>query len=197
MPISAAHLGYAISAFSARLLKHMKALGAEYNAEEHASFMAVWRYVGYLMGIPETILFQDASDALDLYDVALMCEPTVPIESMVMANSLVNSAPLIAGVMDPAGRRKLAHYLYWISRGLIGKETSDALMYPSLSSFGAIRWFKVEQRYKNILNMLPFGRSKDSNFSRFTTLLEASLFDGEGIRYALPDHVYSEESSQW
>ena len=52
VPISAAHLGYAVSAFSARLLKHMKTLGAEYNAEEYDSFMAVWRYTGYLMGIP-------------------------------------------------------------------------------------------------------------------------------------------------
>ena len=52
-PISAAHLGYAISAFSARLLKHMKTLGATYNDEEYASFMAIWRYSGKLMGIPE------------------------------------------------------------------------------------------------------------------------------------------------
>ena len=37
MPISAAHLGYAVSAFSARLLKHMRTLGAEYNDEEYAS----------------------------------------------------------------------------------------------------------------------------------------------------------------
>ena len=66
VPISGAHLGYAVSAFSARLLKHMKTLGAEYNAEEHDSFMAVWRYTGYLMGIPETILFHDATEALKL-----------------------------------------------------------------------------------------------------------------------------------
>ena len=74
-PISMAHLGYAISSFSARLLKHMKTLGAKYNDEEYASFMAVWRYSGYLMGIPETILFHDGAEALKLYDVGLMCEP--------------------------------------------------------------------------------------------------------------------------
>ena len=39
--ISAAHLGYAISAFSARLLKHMKTLGAKYNSEEYDS---LWRF---------------------------------------------------------------------------------------------------------------------------------------------------------
>ena len=107
-PVSAAHLGYAVSAFSARLLKHMKTLGAGYNEEEYASFMAVWRYSGYLMGIPETILFRDAEEALKLYRVGLMCEPDPEIESVVMAHSLVNSAPLIAGVTDPKGRHSLA-----------------------------------------------------------------------------------------
>ena len=66
VPLSAAHLGYAISSFLARLLKHMKTLGANYSDEEHDSFMAVWRYSGYLMGIPETILYRDADEALKL-----------------------------------------------------------------------------------------------------------------------------------
>ncbi len=196
-PISAAHLGFAISAFSARLLKHMKTLGASYSDEEYASFMAVWRYTGYLMGIPESILFRDADEALKLYEVGLMCEPDAPIESVVMAHSLVNSAPLIAGMTEPAARRNLARYVYRISRGLIGKGTADSLMYPQLSCFGVVEWFRVQQRYGPILGKLLPGRREDSNFARFTSLLDTSLFDEEGIRYALPDHVYAEESSKW
>ena len=196
-PISAAHLGFAVSAFSARLLKHMKTLGARYNDEEYASFMAVWRYTGYLMGIPESILFRDADEALKLYDVGLMCEPDSPIESVVMAHSLVNSAPLIAGITEPDGRRHLARYVYRISRGLIGKETADSLMYPQLSSFGVVEWFRIQQRYGPILGKLLPGRREDSNFARFTSLLDTSLFDEEGIRYSLPDNVYAEESSKW
>ena len=196
-PISAAHLGFAVSAFSARLLKHMKTLGARYNDEEYASFMAVWRYTGYLMGIPESILFRDADEALKLYDVGIMCEPDSPIESVVMAHSLVNSAPLMAGMTEPDARRHLARYVYRISRGLIGKETADSLMYPQLSSFGVVEWFRIQQRYGPILGKLLPGRREDSNFARFTSLLDASLFDEEGIRYSLPDNVYAEESSKW
>ena len=196
-PISAAHLGYAISAFSARLLKHMKTLGASYNDEEYASFMAVWRYTGYLMGIPETILFRDADEALRLYDVGLMCEPDSQIESIVMAHSLVNSAPLIAGITEPAERRVLAGYVYRIARGLLGKETSKSLMFPTHSAFGVLWWFKMQRRYGYILNKLSPSRRQNSDFTRFTSLLDTSLFDEEGIRYTLPDHVYAEESSQW
>ena len=196
-PISAAHLGYAISAFSARLLKHMKTLGAQYNDEEYDSFMAVWRYSGYLMGIPETILFRDANEALRLWEIALTCEPDFPLESVVMAHSLVNSAPLIAGRTEPAARRELAGYVYRVSRGLIGNEFADSLMYPPFSSFGAVWWFRIQQRYGKILSKLFPKRRQDSNFTRFTSLLDTSLFDEEGIRYTLPDHVYAEESTKW
>ena len=193
-PISAAHLGYAISAFSARLLKHMKTLGASYNKEEYDSFMAVWRYSGHIMGIPQTILFQDADEALKLWKIALMCEPDSPIESIVMAHSLVNSAPLIAGAVEPEARRSLARYVYRLSRGLIGKEFAESLMYPPLSPFGAVWWFRTQQRYGHILNKLLPGRREESNFTKFTSLLSTSLFDEEGIRYTLPDRVYAEES---
>ena len=196
-PICAAHLGYAISAFSARLLKHMKTLGAQYNDEEYDSFMAVWRYSGYLMGIPETILFRDADEALRLREIALTCEPDSPLESVVMAHSLVNSAPLIAGRTEPADRRELAGYVYRVSRGLIGNEFADSLMYPPFSSFGAIWWFRMQQRYGKVLSKLFPKRRQDSNFTRFTSLLDTSLFDEEGIRYTLPDNVYSEESTKW
>ena len=199
-PISTAHLGYAISAFSARLLKHMKTLGAEYNDDEYDSFMAVWRYSGYLMGIPETILFHDADEALKLWKVALTCEPDSPLESVVMAHALVNSAPLIAGRSEPAARRELAGYVYRVSRGLIGNEFATSLKYPPISSVGAagaVWWFRMQQRYGKILSRLMPWRHQDSNFVRFTSLLDTSLFDEEGIRYTLPDNVYAEESVKW
>ncbi len=149
------------------------------------------------MGIPETILFRDADEALRLWEIALMCEPDPPLESVVMAHSLVNSAPLIAGMTGPDERRRLAKYVYKVSRGLIGREVSDSLMYPPIPTFGAVWWFRMQQRYGKVLSKLFRGRHQDSNFVRFTSLLDASLFDEEGIRYTLPDHVYAEESRQW
>ncbi len=197
LPVSGAHLGFAVSTFSARLLQHMKTLGAKYSDEEYASFMAVWRYAGYLMGIPESILFHDADEALELYDIGHMCEPDAPIESVVMAHALVNSAPLIAGKTEPADRQHLAQYVYRVSSSLIGKQQADALMYPSLSSFGVVWWFKMQQRYGGIIRKLLPGRHDSSSYARFTALLETSTFDESGIKYNLPDHVYAEESDQW
>ena len=55
----------------------------------------------------------------------------------------------------------------------------------------------MQQRYGHILDKLLPGRRQNSNFTRFTSLLDTSLLDEEGIRYTLPDHVYAEESTKW
>jgi len=193
-PISSAHLGFAIAAFSARLLKHMKTLGASYTEEESRSFMDVWRYSGYLMGIPETILFRDMQDALKLYDIGLMCEPEPSMESIAMAHSLVNSAPLIAGAANPSKRRELARYVYRVSTGLIGKRTAESLKFPKVPVFGVVGWFRFRTRLGAVLDGVIRGRRAASSFNRFGYLLAGSTYDPEGIEYRMPDHVYSERT---
>ena len=51
-PVSAAHLGFAISVFSKRLLEYSLQVGARFNREERESVLAVWRYTDYLMEYP-------------------------------------------------------------------------------------------------------------------------------------------------
>ena len=74
-PVSAAHLGFAISVFSMRLLEYSMAVGARYNKEEQESVLAIWRYSGYIMGIPETILYTTGAEAQKIYEIGYMCEP--------------------------------------------------------------------------------------------------------------------------
>ena len=196
-PISAAHVGYAITAFSARLLKHLRSLGAVFDDEERASFMQVWRYSGHLMGIPETILFRDEEEALRLFEIGTVCEPEPNIEAIAMASSLVNSAPLIIGIDEPEERQRLSRYVFTISRALIGRELADQLHYPSSTTFGVLAWFRLQERYYRILSRLFPRRIQESSFSRFTSLLDASGYDEGGITYGLPDHAHAEESSRW
>ena len=196
-PISAEHVGYAITAFSARLLKHLKSLGAVFDDEERASFLQVWRYSGYLMGIPETILYRDEDEALRLYEIGTLCEPDPEVEAVAMASALVNSAPLIIGIDEPEERQRLARYVFTISRALIGNELADQLHYPKSPTRGVLAWFRMQERYHRLLYRLFPKRVQASSFSRFTSLLDASGYDEAGISYGLPDHVHAEESSRW
>lgn len=197
LPLSAAHLGLAVANFSARLLHHMKRLGADYTDEEYESFMAVWRYSGYLMGIPETILYRDPEEALGIYEIGSICEPGVQDESIVMAHALINTAPLFAGRREPRQRRALANYIFRISHSLIGDELARSLLYPSGSTFGVLGWFRWQRQYGHILDKLFPGHRGKTDFNHFTSLLDVSHFDEDGIRYALPRHVYAEESGDW
>lgn len=197
VPLSAAHVGYAITAFSARLLKHLRSLGATYSDEEAAGFMATWRYSGHLMGIPDTILFSDEAEALRLFAVGGMCEPEPDEASIVLANALVNSAPLVVGIDDPVERRNLAKYVYKVSRAMIGHDLADKLHYPKQSTFGVLGWFRFQSTYDRLLRRYVPKYKRRNNFTSFTTLLSGSRYDDEGITYRMPDHVYAERSSRW
>ena len=197
LPISSAHLGYAVTSFSARLLDHMKRLGADYTDEERKSFMAIWRFTGHVMGIPPTILFRDEEDARHLHQIGSMCEPPPSLESIVMANALINSAPLVIEVTDPSERRKMASYVFKVSRALIGNTLADQLMYPPDPNFGTLFLFRMQQKYKRLFAKLGRRSMENSSLTRFASLLEASVLEETGISYRLPDHIYSEESSPW
>ena len=194
-PISAAHVGFSIAAFSARLLRHLDRLGATFNDEERRSFMAVWRYSGYLMGVPETILFQDENDALEIFRVGRVCEPPPSMESIALASSLINSAPLFAGLDDRNKRRKLARYIEQISRALIGNDLADELRFSKSRTFGTLWKFRTLNRIERMMDkVIPYLSRENANF---TAILEVSMYDKEGIGYLLPDNVYAERSSQW
>ena len=196
-PISSAHLGFAITAFSARLLYHLKRLGGKFDEADAESFMAVWRYTGHLMGIPETILFRDREEALKLFEVGGVCEPPPDFESVAMANALINSAPLIVGIDDPDTRRGLAKFVFKISRALIGNDLANQLRYPPDSTLGVLLMYRLQERYGPVMRKVIPALGKTSASSNFTYLLEASAFDEAGISYRLPDHVHAEEGGKW
>ena len=195
-PISAAHLAFAASAFSARLLKHSRRIGVPFSKEESDSFMMIWLYSAYLMGIPETILPHSEAEALKLYDVARICEPYPDFESVIMANALVSSVPLLLGLtMDDEGAevRKLA---YTVARAFIGDELADQLKFPPANTRGIIGKMWLNTKLGRFKRGLVPGKSRADRFNNFSGLVEVSVYD-DSISYRLPDHVYSEQSKRW
>ena len=195
VPLSSAHVGFAICAFSARLLAHMKALGASFDEDERKAFMQIWRYSGYLMGIPESILYQDEDDALELFAIGRVCEPPVSMESIAMAWSLINSAPLLSGTVDSEERKKLSELISRVSRVLIGDELADDLSLPKASQTMTMMQFKLFnliEKTSSILDRMNLEKRYD-----IAKILQLSHYGTQGISYRLPDHYYDEESSEW
>ena len=193
-PLSSAHLGFAISVFSKRLLEYSMLVGAQFTKEEQKSVLAVWRYAGYVMGIPESILYATAADAERVYKVAYLCEPPPEPDSVTVANMLIQSIPSVANVKDPAEQKKLVRLAYRLSRALIGDRLATAFGYPKKSPWDIGTLFQYRTKQRVLRSLAGSQRVRAHNF---TQLLQISVYDDEGLSYRMPDHVRSVESSQW
>ena len=194
-PVSAAHLGFAISVFSKRLLEYSLLVGAKFSKEEKESVLAVWRYAGYLMGIPETILYINGADAEKIYKISYMCEPPPDAESIAVANMLIQAIPAVADVTDPTERDNVVALAYRLSRALIGNKLADQFGFPKTTALqGLLTLFsyRMKQRLQRFLKKKQLVRSEN-----FTQLLQISVYDEEGLSYRMPNHVYTSRSIKW
>ncbi len=191
-PLSAAHLGFAISVFSKRLLDYAQLVGASFTEQEKTSILDVWRYSGYLMGIPESILYEDGAEADRIYRIANMCEPPPDSDSAAMANALIGAIPGIVDISDDREREQVIALAYKLSRALIGNELAGDFQYPPTRTFGTLFGFRLKQRLQRWQKSGLVVRA--DNFSQ---LLQISVYEESGLTYNLPDHVKHEKSQPW
>ena len=195
VPLHAAHLGYAAACFSARTIVHAESVGVSFTREEKDSICAIWRYTAYIMGIPQSITFKSYAEALEMHKVGNTCEPPMTEESIIMANALINSAPLVAGVTDRAQRRIMVEReIYPVSRALIGNDLADRLRFPKSRKMALLWQFRMLQRIRRWMAKL---RGKSVTAENFGTMLAISAYDDAGINYNMPDHERAEMSSKW
>ena len=195
-PISAAHVLLAGAAFSGRLMRHVATLGGDFTREEREAYVHVWRYTGLLMGIPEEIIFDDEASAMRAFEVGAMCEPPADYDAIIMANSIVNSAPVIIGVTEPAERRKLARVVTQASRELIGDTLADTFLFPSRRR-KVVPWMRFKHRGRRVVRKTLPRWSRKLDLDRFTYLMEFASFDKMEYSYKLPTSLYDERSSDW
>ena len=191
-PLSAANLGLAISVFSRRLLDFAALLGARFSQEEEDSILAVWRYSGFLMGIPESILYTNGREAREIHRIAFLCEPPPDADSVAMANALINAIPKVANISDPVEKRKTIALAYRVSRALIGKKLADDFEYPNPPAFATLFGYRMKQRMLRWMKSTGLIRA-----GNFTKMLEISIYDDEGVSYRMPDHIKHRSSSPW
>ena len=192
-PLSAAHMAYATASFSGLLLKRAAMLGVTLSDEERSSFMQVWRYSAHLMGVPHDLLFTSEEEALYLHRIGATCEPPPTMESIILANGLINSAPIVAGFTEPKSRRALARKIYRISRAMIGDDLADQLNYPPMNTRGTLELLRLKNGAERILYRIAPSLGARRRASQFQTMLTVSLYGEQGASYRLPEHTHAEQ----
>ena len=196
-PLSTAHMLLGAAAFSGRLMHHVARLGGDFSREEQEAYVHVWRYTGLVMGIPEAIMFHDHPSACRIFQIAAMCEPPPDDDAIIMANSIINSAPILLGFTETEERRKMAAFIYQVSRELIGNDLADSFRFPESRLVKQIPLLFIRNRAEKLV-MKAFPRLlANRSIKRFNALLDASDLGETGHSYALPTTLHDEDSQQW
>ena len=197
LPLSAAHMMLGAAAFSGRLLQHVARLGGDFSDREREAYVHVWRYTGLIMGIPDRIMFQDFASAVRAFEIGALCEPPPDFDAIIMANSIVNSAPIVLGFTEPKERRAMATYMYQVSRELIGDDLADELRFRRGKLKKEIPLLRVrnfvDRMLRKVLPPLAAYRSR----KRFRNMLEVSDLGQYEVSYNLPSSVFEEDSRAW
>ena len=173
-------------------MEYSQQVGARFSKEESESVLSVWRYAGYLMGIPETILYTTGAEAEEMYKIGYMCEPVPDADAIAVANGLIQAIPAVADVTDPVEKKRLTDLAYRLSRALIGNQLADRFQFPKTSTLGTLFVYRMKQRLQRWLTGGQLVRA-----GNFTQLLQISVYDEDGLSYKMPDHVKHSMSSSW
>ena len=195
VPLSAAHIGgISLYQFSIRSYEHAMAMGSAFSLEERASMIKIWRYVGHVIGVPDTILFSNETDARRIREISRLCEPPPDDDSISVVSAFFEAALKLVRVKTERQKKKLRMYAYRLSRALIGNELADIYGFPNTNRNRHLVLFYVRTKLR--LTKILAGASLMQK-EAFTKFFEASQYDKEGISYRMPDHVHSAHQSPW
>ena len=196
MPLSAAHMLLGAAAFSGRLMQHVERLGGDFNAEEREAYVHVWRYTGLVMGIPDAIMFHDEASACRAFVTGVLCEPLPEDDEIIMANSIINSAPIVLGFTEPRERCAKAESFYQVSRELIGNYMADLFRFPAGKRIRILPFMRLKYCVERVIQKLYLRWFHHHDFTHFDIILKTSNLGKYEISYKLPTALHDEDETQ-
>lgn len=143
MPMAHSDGLYAISYdFTQAMVDPLLAVGVRFSDQEIEDIYALWRYIGWVMGVPEQLLHRDAAHGRQLADIYLSLDPGPDDECRRLVRQLIelatqegDEAPnldvfpkVVTALFPPLRLRKL---LYGFTRYWAGDEVADDLGVPN------------------------------------------------------------------
>lgn len=97
--------------FSLVFLQSLKKLGNTISDEEEKGHFHLWKYIGYLLGIPEELLPNDKKQATEYFYLWTSIQPPADEDSILLAHSLLNES-LENPILKFSFQRKNLRYLH-------------------------------------------------------------------------------------
>lgn len=119
--------------FSLTFLLGLKKLAMHISEEEELGLFHLWKYVGYLIGIPPQYIPDNAKQATEQFYLWTTIQPSSDEDSVMLAQSLLNEN-LESTIYKQMYKRRRLRYLHiccnWF---LLDKETNERLQIPDVS----------------------------------------------------------------
>lgn len=120
--------------FSLVFLYSLKKLGNTFSEQEEKGLFHLWKYVGYLLGIPEDLLPDDKKQATEYFYLWTSVQPPADKDSVLLAHSLLNES-LENPILKFNFQRRNLRYLHicctWF---LLDNEVCERLEIPKVKN---------------------------------------------------------------
>ena len=118
--------------FSLVFLHSLYKLGNTFSEEEEKGHFHLWKYVGYLLGIPEDLLPNDKKQATEYFYLWTSIQPSSDKDSVLLAHSLLNESlenPILQYKFQRTNLRYLHICCTWY---LLGDDVCKRLQIPNV-----------------------------------------------------------------
>ncbi len=196
-PVNSAHISLGAVGLSETVMFIARELGASISEEESDGYMEIWKYVGWLMGVPDVFMpyLEKEDSARHFREVAHTCDRLPGEKSSELVNGIIKAVPDVAGIDDPSEKEKVTSLISRVSRVLLG-DRARGMNFPKQSTFGVLPALRMQLKLKMLSSkLLPSGKSFVAD--GFAEALKQSVYDAAGISYRLPDAVKDVDSKPW
>lgn len=135
LPINITDTAYGISGeFSSVVVQALSDLGIKYSTQEKRDLYQLWRYVGYVLGVPEVILHRNEEQALCQIEIKEITDTPADEGSRQLVRSLVENGgsveDIVSGMSKYVSDKLLQKVLYGYIRFFAGNAVADELAIP-------------------------------------------------------------------
>lgn len=132
VPINQADLSYTAVEFSYLPIRAMRRLGVHFTQRDLDGMYALWRYMGYLIGVDERVLPASEPECIRLNDLDMMISPPPDDDCRRFVAALFDDVLAVDlkkanGFLGFVGERWGRELLHGLARDFVGDEIADGL----------------------------------------------------------------------
>jgi len=145
-PINSWDMIATYTGFSLVFMHSLHKLGNTFSEEEEKGLFHLWKYVGYLLGIPEDLLADNKKQATEYFHLWTSVQPPADQDSVLLAHSLLDESLQNPILKYPFQRRNLRYLHICCTWFLLDDEVCHRLQIPEVPGR---KMFPLTKRFIN------------------------------------------------